>query len=254
MVAIATVTKFARDLGKIRCQSRHGIKLGISSSNVVYEHVLEPDIGTAEYNFDNFEIASLISTTDHIVNKVWPMRRETVQERLYTNNKEFAIRMYQFDVLVLVSAKPDLLDFLSKAAQLKYSPKKQAFVKTNLLGMTTKVYKVSPQRYALVRAFVRGVRLCAQRGVRIHWKSRAPSKQNEEARAKFLNQPSPLAPPLPQEYSFEGSLIEENAPTSPTGTLQDRPFEDNDAQDSDYSATFIEDDSEDTWGECVYGW
>ncbi|KAI0109870.1 hypothetical protein F4814DRAFT_461089 [Daldinia grandis] len=197
LVAVVRPTKFVRALEKIECHAYFNFGHN-SPMNVGYKCVAKSDLGTADWNLDNAELAALTRMLHHVAEKVFPYRKKLVNEHIYTNSAYFAGQAQRFQLLVATSLSKNLLHFLGNVHDLKYSSKRQAYVEKNRLGMVVKKYRVTEERRYQISSFIRMIKHLAAAGIQVHWWP-GKAETSTSARKVFMDQPSAFPPPPPSE-------------------------------------------------------
>ncbi|KAI0852946.1 hypothetical protein F5Y00DRAFT_272521 [Daldinia vernicosa] len=207
LIAVVRPTKFMRVLEQIECHAYFNFGHA-SPMNVSYKCVAKSDLGTADWNLDNAELAALTRMLHHVADKVFPYRKKLVHDYIYTNSAHFAGQAQRFQLLVVTSLNQDLLRFLGKVQDLKYNAKKKAYVEKNMLGITVKKYRVTEERRFQISNFFRIIKNLAADGIQVHW---WPAKVEASACARkaFMDQPSTLPPPPLNESQIKPPFASE---------------------------------------------
>lgn len=191
------------------------------TQNPVWTCKSKSDFGTADWNLDNVEIAVLRQLFFFVEKIIIPYRRKLVHDVVYTNSSYFTGQAWRFQLVVATKLRPSVLDFLLRADELKYSPKRKAFVERNRLGFVTKKYPVTEERRYQTVHFIRCIKhLASEWGIRIHWISIPLTDENEAARAAFSNQPL-VFPPAQSGALLDDQEHEEVKPNEMQDKVED---------------------------------
>ncbi|OTA89911.1 hypothetical protein M434DRAFT_34026 [Hypoxylon sp. CO27-5] len=187
--------KFSRKFEKVECSASFifGHK---SKMNATYKCMSKSDSGNADWNLENSEIAALTQLLTYVEEKLIPYRKLLANDYLHTNSEYFAARAWRFNLLVVTSLNPAVLDLLLRVHKLKYSSRRKAFVERNALGLVTSKIPTTEERWYQMVSFVQKVKNLAALGIRIYWDTMRHDDHYEAARASFLDDPSQL--PAPQ--------------------------------------------------------
>ncbi|KAI0009968.1 hypothetical protein F4779DRAFT_639799 [Xylariaceae sp. FL0662B] len=186
--------KFERRSGNIVCTAFYKFGPNGSRMNSTYECLVASSDGTVEQNLDNAEISALLGLLKAVEDDIIPARQAMVLDTVHTNSPLFAARAWMFRLIVGTPLNEAVLDFLLNAPTLKYSPKREAFVKTTL-GWITKSYPASAARRQLTVQFIQRVKRLAMLGIQVYWMPLEQSDSTKNAKAAFSDQPLPYQPP-----------------------------------------------------------
>ncbi|KAI5868406.1 hypothetical protein GGS23DRAFT_545314 [Durotheca rogersii] len=207
MTIIVDVASYKRKLGDISCEAVFLFGPEPCELRFRYEVVTPSDDGTADWNLDNSQIASLWELMLLVKKCVMPDRAQQVREVVFTNSAHFAHRAAAFRLLVAAHIDPALLKFLLKAHKLKYSRARRAFVQTRM-GFVTRKYPTTPIRRFHVARFVICVMELAAAGVQVFWVPCRPSSHEKAARAAFMDDPYQRKIPDPTPGPVEEDEVE----------------------------------------------
>ncbi|KAF3061314.1 hypothetical protein GL218_04229 [Daldinia childiae] len=195
LIAVVRPTNFVRGLEQIECHAYFNFGHD-SPMNINYKCMAKSDLGTADWNLDNAHLAALTRMLHHVSAKVLPYRKKLVHEHIYTNSAYFAGQAQRFQLLLVTSLNQNLLHFLGKVHDLKYSAKRKAYVEKNRLGIVVKKYPATAERRYQISSFIQMIKHLAADGIQVHW---IPGKvdASADAREAFMDEPSVLTPPAP---------------------------------------------------------
>ncbi|KAI1377637.1 hypothetical protein F4677DRAFT_458969 [Hypoxylon crocopeplum] len=182
-----TPVKFSRQFEKIECLA--AFTFGPESKlNAAFACSSKSDEGDVKSNLANSEIAVLTQLLQYIEDFIVPYREDLVKGWINTNSGYFHGQAKRFQLVVLTTMDANVLDLLRQAHELKYSQKRKAFIKKNVLGLVTKRYPVTEERRYQVASFIRVLKHLAVLGISVFWQRRETSA-TQAAKKAFMNEP-----------------------------------------------------------------